>query len=345
MLSPSEQCFRQPYILGLIVVLSGDVIVLGRLSGVNRSCRTFLSHEKRLCRFCVRFGALNSSKRMGFWESIAEVESIRINSEVDYDAYLEMAKSKGECTELIMTDVRRTYGRVAPHKRTSTTSIEKVETDQARIDQLSEVLHALAGRFPDVGYCQGMDYIAAHILDMVQQSNTTPIRPVERAFWMLVALFETYGLRHMFCPGLPKLQLCCYQTQELFTLLVPALAQHFEQQHVMIDMFIVGWYQTLFLYLNVLPPSTLLRIWDIFLLEKSSKILIRVTLALFCIAYEANVHEQSIDQVMQFFNTFKDRGEVLLREDKLLFEHALGIKVTNTMLSKLQKQYKRTKKV
>lgn len=311
--------------------------------------------------------------------SYCSVRSLRESSELDFDTYLQMALSKGESTELILTDVRRTYGRVAPHKRSFKDHIEPVEdTEEELINQLSSILHALSGRFPDVGYCQGMDYIAAHMLDHVKKSNEAqelarmmakvsktpsseasedgvpPRSPersskaaatqeeVETAFWMLVSLFEKYGLRHMFSPGLHRLHLHCFQYQRLFELGLPELAAHFELEKVVVEMFIVGWFQTLFLYLNALPRETLDRIWDIFLMENNWKIMQRVALAVLQVS-EPSIANKPIDEVMQFLNTFGGQAKQLLSPDALLSK-ALSVKITNSMLTKLQKQYSKRKK-
>lgn len=236
-----------------------------------------------------------------------------------------MARSKAECTDLIMTDVRRTYGIVAPHKRVPDSSSEKqLHVDEKLVNQLSDVLHALSSRFPNVGYCQGMDYIAAFVIDIVKESTslaseTTPSanvslqaatdEEVESAFWILVCLFEQYGLQDMFSPGLHQLNSHCYIFKRLFELTMPTLAQHFDEENIMVEMFVVGWFQTIFLYLNVLPRKTLTRIWDIFLWEKNWKVISRATLALFQVA-AVFVEKESIDCVIRFFNTFDGKAEV-----------------------------------
>lgn len=378
--SPGTQCLANRFILGNILLLCGDVQVLARMAGVNKACKVFISSEKRLWRFCVRYGDIPQSIRSSFWEHVASVDSVRKSSELDFDTYLHMALSKGECTELILTDVRRTYGRVAPHKHPPNAKGDVVmDTDQELIDQLSEILHALSGRYPDVGYCQGMDYIAAHVLDNVKKSSeardaaraaqqhldsnasdtdtdseSAPLSPgrtsqsaatraeVETAFWILVSLFESYGLRQMFSPGLHRLQVHCFQLQRLFELTLPALAEHFEREKVVAEMFTVGWFQTLFLYLNVLPRATLDRIWDIFLMENNWKIMLRAAVAILQLS-EEHVVGKPIDEVMQFLNTFGGKSEELLAPDALI-ERALSVKVTNNVLTKLQRQHARRKK-
>ncbi|KAF1322911.1 Gtpase-activating protein gyp5, partial [Globisporangium splendens] len=379
--APAEQCFANRFIVGTIVLFCGDVQVHARIACVNRACRVFIASEKRLLRFCVRYGDIPQSIRVSFWEHVASVQAARKASELDFDTYLHMALSKGDCTELIMTDVRRTYGRVAPHKHAPNAKGEVVvDTDQELIDQLSEILHALSCRFPDVGYCQGMDYIAAHVLDNVKksseareqarssfskhidpsstsdtESDSAPLSPgrspqsaatraeVESAFWILVCLFENYGLRQMFSPGLHRLQVHCFQAQRLFELGLPELAAHFETEKVVAEMFTVGWFQTLFLYLNVLPRESLDRVWDIFLFEKNWKIMLRVAVALLQIS-EPHVIGKPIDEVMQFLNTFAGKSTELLAREELISKKALGVKVTNNMLTKLQRQHAKRKK-
>uniref|UniRef100_M4BEQ9 Rab-GAP TBC domain-containing protein n=1 Tax=Hyaloperonospora arabidopsidis (strain Emoy2) TaxID=559515 RepID=M4BEQ9_HYAAE len=335
--SPGDQCFSTPYVLGIILLFCGDLPVLARVSCVNKSCRDFIASERHLEKFCVRYGHLPSNLRFVYWAKTSNVQKTRDCAELDYDTYLHMGLSKGDATESIMTDVRRTYGRVMPHKQVADHKDEAVEDELTT--QLSEILHAVAGRFPVVGYCQGMDYIAAHVLDQVKRSGCVHDMKgeAESTFWLLVILFEQYGLHDMFSPGLHTLHVHCFQTQRLLELSNPAVAAHFAKEKVPIEMFIVGWFQTLYLYFNVLPGESLDRIWDVFLFEKNWKIMLRVALALLQLSDEY-VMEKPIDEIMQFFNTFADKAPEILAEAPLM-ERVLRLKVTNTVLSKLHKQY------
>ncbi|CAI5700642.1 unnamed protein product [Peronospora effusa] len=335
--SPGDHVFTLPYLLGNILLFCGDLVVLARLSCVNKSCRKFIASEQRLEKFCVRYGHLPSSLRFAYWEKTTNVRKTRETSELDYDTYLHMGLSKGDATKSIMTDVRRTYGRVAPHKRPA--NHKDIVSEEDLTTQLSEILHALAGRFPAVGYCQGMDYIAAHVLNKVKSSGSAHDTKdeAESTYWLLVTLFEQYGLQDMFAPGLHRLHMHCFQTQRLLELAEPALAEHFASEKVPIEMFAVGWFQTLYLYLNVLPADSLNRIWDIFLYEKNWKIMLRVALALLQLS-GVFVMKKPIDEIMQFFNTFADNADELLAETPLM-ERALRLKVTNTVLTKLNKQH------
>lgn len=73
--SLADQCFANRYILGNILLFCGDVQVLGRMASVNTACRVFISSERRLWRFCVRYGEIAQSIRVGFWEHAASYVS------------------------------------------------------------------------------------------------------------------------------------------------------------------------------------------------------------------------------------------------------------------------------
>lgn len=54
------------------------------------------------------------------------------------------------------------------------------------------------------------------------------------------------------------------------------------------ELYLVSWFQTLFVYLDPLPMETIQRVWDIFMYEKNWKIFFRTALAL------VKIHEQDI---------------------------------------------------
>jgi hypothetical protein len=76
--------------------------------------------------------------------------------------------------------------------------------------QLFRVLKAYALYDPEVGYVQGMGYIAAIFLMYMAE---------DEAFWLLVALLKGAAghepLEGLFTPGLPLVQLCFHQLEGL----------------------------------------------------------------------------------------------------------------------------------
>ena len=237
--------------------------------------------------------------------------------------------------------------------------------------KLSFVLHALAAAHPEVGYCQGMDYVVAHLLRLMQETvrwaaackrlpgviqlaPDVDIRPTtseddvakilsvideslvveEACFRMMDTFFTAYNLGHFYWPELRCLKTCCLVFEKLIQIKLPVLADHFEHHELNVGLFALGWFQTLFLYLPSMPTATVSHMWDIWLVERSFKIFFRVATAILFLSQPILLNHE-LDGMMSYLNTFPDA--TLLSPD-ILIACALQIKVTNKLLMELELQ-------
>lgn len=237
--------------------------------------------------------------------------------------------------------------------------------------KLGFILHALAAAHEDVGYCQGMDYVVAHLLRILQDtvcwraaSDTLPasihvetkeeasvngsdtdsvsqgvedrnkIVVVDTVFQVMDCLFTTYNLQHMYWPELRCLKTCCKVFERLIQLKLPVLADHFEHHELNVGLFALGWFQTLFLYLPSMPSATVCHMWDIWLVERSFKIFFRVGTAILFLSQPILLNHET-EGMMTYLNTFPDA--TLLNPD-ILIACALQIKVTNKMLMDIEEE-------
>lgn len=234
-------------------------------------------------------------------------------------------------------------------------------TSEMKVDmqnKLRSILHALAARHQGVGYCQGMDYIVAHLLRVLQDtillrvikaedwhtmpnemlrkrmseinSNTEIVEEV--VFHVMDTFFTTYSLQHMYWPELRCLKTCCRVFEILIRQKLPVLADHFEHHDLNVGLFALGWFQTLFLYLPSMPSATVCHMWDIWLVERSFKIFFRVGTAILFLS-QPTLLNHDLEGMMTYLNTFPDA--TLLRAD-ILIPCALQIKITNKMLVEVE---------
>lgn len=103
----------------------------------------------------------------------------------------------------------------------------------------------------------------------------------EDVFWMMVKILqdEGYGMRSLFIAGMPMTLLRVYQLTKLLERRDMKLVQHLRKENVDIMSLTMQWFITNFCY--NLPFRVLLRIWDVFLLERSPKIIFKVALYFF----------------------------------------------------------------
>ncbi|KAI4331026.1 hypothetical protein MLD38_029255 [Melastoma candidum] len=135
---------------------------------------------------------------------------------------------------------------------------------------LRRVLVVYSFRDSDVGYCQGLNYVAALLL-LVMKTE-------EDAFWMLAVLLEDVLVNDCYTTNLSG----CHVEQRVFKdLLVkkcPRIATHLEAMDFDVSLVSTEWF--LCLFSKSLPSETTLRVWDILFYE-GAKVLFHVALAIF----------------------------------------------------------------
>ncbi|XP_042571254.1 uncharacterized protein LOC109064490 isoform X3 [Cyprinus carpio] len=221
------------------------------------------------------------------WKCLLNIDSIRAASSFDYEAcQAEIRKplvdlgvseysivltidslvdteneiSSGQASDLlsadltlfkqIALDLRRSF----PTHRTLMGDRPEAIEGQAK---LFRVLTAFARYNPQIGYVQGMSYIAAVLLMILSE---------EEAFWALVALLEKPKyLSELFDATLTKIQHQALIFHHLLKHRKPLLFQHLETLGVSSVHFIMQWFLTLF---TSLPCwDSVLAIWDLIMLH------------------------------------------------------------------------------
>lgn len=179
--------------------------------------------------------------------------------------------------------------------------------DSMGIQRVRRVLRAYAKYNPIVGYCQGMNRLAAVAL---------LILPEEDAFWCLVAIIECIMPKDYYVkPWLAQVDCCVLN--DLLANKMPVLHKHLVKHDV--DLALFTWFFTVFV--DGFRPELTLRIWDCYLLE-GDKVLFRFALALVHIAQ---------DELLQMtdFATMNNYLQKLGSNNKLDIEHIFQSKYTN----------------
>ncbi|SPO27637.1 related to GYP5 - GTPase-activating protein (GAP) [Ustilago trichophora] len=106
-------------------------------------------------------------------------------------------------------------------------------------ENLFNVIKAYSLYDPEVGYCQGMQFVVGPLLLNM---------PDEEAFSTFVRLMKSYDLRGHFTPNMPALQLRLFQFDRLLEDFLPLLHRHLVRQGVKSSMYASQWFMTLFSY-------------------------------------------------------------------------------------------------
>mmetsp|Transcript_32287 Transcript_32287/g.58611 ORF Transcript_32287/g.58611 Transcript_32287/m.58611 type:complete len:402 (-) Transcript_32287:8-1213(-) len=135
--------------------------------------------------------------------------------------------------------------------------------DDKQQQSLLRVLHAYSNMCPDVGYCQGMNYVAGFLLLVAQDGDFTsgPRRKAEEeeTFWMFVALMDR-GLSGFYQRTFPLLRRYLAAFDELVAETMPELQSHFDKENVQHAVYLHQWCLTLFI--GSVPRPMALTFWD-----------------------------------------------------------------------------------
>ncbi|XP_044756834.1 rab GTPase-activating protein 1-like isoform X2 [Coccinella septempunctata] len=176
------------------------------------------------------------------WQRLAGIEE---NTEM-MDNYRVLITKDSNCENVIQSDIARTFPAHDFFK----------EVGGLGQDSLYRVSKAYAGYDLEVGYCQGLSFLAATLLLHM---------PEEQAFCVLVKLMYDYGLRDLYKDGFDNLYLRLYQLNRLMEEQLPSLSQHFAEHSVETHMFASQWFLTLFT--ARFPLYFVFHIIDVFLLQ------------------------------------------------------------------------------
>uniref|UniRef100_A0A3P8XFL1 TBC1 domain family, member 2B n=1 Tax=Esox lucius TaxID=8010 RepID=A0A3P8XFL1_ESOLU len=137
------------------------------------------------------------------------------------------------------------------------------------IQKLRNVLLAFSWRNPDIGYCQGLNRLAAIALLYLDQ---------EDAFWCLITIVEVFMPRDYYTKTLLGSQVDQRVFKDLLSEKLPRLHAHFDLYKVDSSLITFNWF--LVLFVDSVNSDLLFKIWDSFLYE-GPKIIFRFALALF----------------------------------------------------------------
>ncbi|KAK9456293.1 rab-GTPase-TBC domain-containing protein [Dipodascopsis uninucleata] len=139
------------------------------------------------------------------------------------------------------------------------------------VQKLRRVLLAFSKRNPTIGYCQGMNMIAATLLLTYATEDS--------AFWSFVSLIENILPTGYFDPPLLTSRADQRVLKQYLKELQPKLYNHLEDLGVDIEAITFNWFLSCFT--DCLPAEVLFRIWDVFLCLEGEVYLFRVALSLF----------------------------------------------------------------
>ena len=188
-------------------------------------------------------------------------------------------------------------------------------------DALYRLLRAYSLHNTEIGYCQGMGFIAGLLLTYV---------PEDSAFGLMDSLMKAYGMQSLYAAGMPGVYKTMYVAQELGLTYLPKVFRHLQDINLSATLYAVNWIMTLFAC--SLPIETVVRIWDCFFME-GHKIIYRVFLGIIKLC-EKELRSQGFEEALQ---TIKDKVQTVTPEE--LLPAAFSFHLSRTRITQLERDF------
>ncbi|XP_043572323.1 TBC1 domain family member 2A isoform X2 [Chiloscyllium plagiosum] len=178
-----------------------------------------------------------------------------------YQELLKLCKNKDQAaSKQIELDLHRTL----TNNRLFTSPNSKM------VQKLRRVLLAYSWQNPHIGYCQGLNRLAAIALLILREE--------EDAFWCLVAIIDCIMPEDYYSKTLTGSQVDQRVFKDFLSEKLPRLMSHFDQYNVDLSYITFNWF--LVVFVDSLQSNILLKVWDAFLYE-GTKVIFRYALAIF----------------------------------------------------------------
>lgn len=226
------------------------------------------------------------------------------------EEYQRLCEPQNEWSQQIEIDISRTF----PDLKSFS------EVPQQK---LLRVLNAFAAHNPDVGYCQGMNFVVGLLL-IVSNMNE------EESFTLLSHLMKEppFNLSGFYREKFPLLRRYLRACDRLVAEMVPDLREHFIKEQVQPAVYLHQWFLTLFI--NCFPLSMVMIIWDVILCE-GLPVILRIVVSILQVLKDSLLTMQ-FEDIVKFFKMMKtydeEDGELnAFRIGQLLMKHTEHVQI------------------
>ena len=244
----------------ILSFLQYDEII--NLKRTNNYLKSFFS-SKKIMRFYILSGNINKNNRLSFYLSNISISKQyeKIKSELlDYNLennfYFNILKLANSPKQISSPNFKKTLEEIN-NDITRTCFTKKFESGKGKV-YLKNILTAFAFIRPEIGYCQGMNFIAAALIDLIYNE--------EKVFWVFLSFIDDNEINTLYFKNMFEYNIRFYQLNFYFEKYFPEIHEHFKKENLNPEIFFSKWILTVFS--NYLPFNVLYDVWDLFIVDK-----------------------------------------------------------------------------
>ena len=313
----------------LTIITYLEYIDILSLQQINKQFYSLL-HSPSLSKKYALKGLINSPKnRIIFYESNINVKKMfntvkrelvdyKVNHQI-FNNILKIAEKSKETNKKfshvldeIYRDINRTF---------YTTKF--VEGNGKKM--LMDILTALAFIRPEIGYCQGMNFIAGALINFIDDE--------EKCFWIFLSFIDNIEMNLLYLKNMPDYQIRVYQLNYFIKEYFPELSTHFKKNQINPDVFFSKWILTIFS--NYLPFYVIYKVLYIFIFDKWKSIF-KFSLMILN-SMKDKLIKMDLITFSQYIKDNKNNSTLINFEE--FSKHYKDYKITNRQLNELREDF------
>ncbi|KAI0989538.1 hypothetical protein GJ496_010903, partial [Pomphorhynchus laevis] len=218
-----------------------------------------------------------------------------------------------EFDDIIELDVPRTFPDVVGFS----------EDDNRLCKSLFNVVKAYSMQDKEVGYCQGVAFLAGLLLMHMDEND---------AFVILVKIMNNYKLRDLYKPDMIQFGVWAHQFEGLLKRLLPALYCHLTKNDFGISV-ICSHFLTMMC--NILPLPAVFHLLDIVLID-GFEIIPKSVLAILKLNEQRLIHS-NLEELLKFFHN--DLKHIYADDHTIIIKELRNICFDDRLMNRLKKEY------
>ena len=297
------------------------------LSKVNKSFHKTIRSHKVIKSYIIK-SKLQPESRLLFYSTNLNLSSIKLTIEQELSEY----KIKDNYYQKILSLAKEAYNKDKKFKKIC----DEIDRDLHRTfynkkftkgngrQMLRNVLASLGFIRPEIGYCQGMNFIGGALINLIDNE--------EKCFWIFLSFIDNINLNLLYLKNMPDFLIRVYQLKKFMEFYFPKLYNHLRRTQINIDLFFSKWLLTIFA--NYFPFDVLYKVWDVFIIDKWK------ALFKFCMIILFFMKEDMMKMDLgMFFDYFRSDEVLTSLSFEQMIKHYNDYKITNKKLKELKEDY------
>lgn len=192
------------------------------------------------------------------------------------------------------------------------------------IKSLENILVAVSYIRPEIGYCQGMNFVSGALLELLNNEET--------AFWTFLFFLDEYELNSLYYENMPDYSIRVFQLEFYLKIHYKVLFNHFKKCQINAELILSKWILTLFS--SYLGFDSLSKIYDIFLIEGWKAIIT------FCLIFLGELEQTFLQMDLQKISKYmRENNRKLHKNINKILDQYFSFKITNQELFDLREEY------